>query len=308
MKRIETVLGSIPPRELGTTLIHEHLLMHFPKTRLDPDQSLLSVENAVEELELLKKAGGNSIVEMTVHEAGRDVKGLIEIAKRANFNVVCTTGHSQELNFKPGTKYDWILEASVDELTELNINEVEKGIEGTSAKAGVVKGGSSRDVITPAEENCLRAAAKTNIETGVPISTHTSMGTMGFSQIEIFREEGVDLSRVLIGHADHCPNYGYLKMLAKEGVNVGFDGVAKEKYHPDTLRARLIAKLVKEGFGKNVFISMDCGRRSYLKSYGGEPGLPYVLKGFVELLKHEGLIEDNFNEFFVENPRNFLSF
>jgi len=144
MKRIETVLGSIPPRELGTTLIHEHLLMHFPKTRLDPDQSLLSVENAVEELELLKKAGGNSIVEMTVHEAGRDVKGLIEIAKRANFNVVCTTGHSQELNFKPGTKYDWILEASVDELTELNINEVEKGIEGTSAKAGVVRRQTSR--------------------------------------------------------------------------------------------------------------------------------------------------------------------
>jgi len=308
MKKVQTVLGQISPDELGFTLCHEHLLQQYPKTRLDPDMRMLSIDKAVEELELLKKAGGNSIVEMTVHEAGRDVKGLIEIAKRANFNVVCTTGHSQELNFKPGTKYDWILEASVDELTELNINEVEKGIEGTSAKAGVVKGGSSRDVITPAEENCLRAAAKTNIETGVPILTHTSWGTMAFSQVEIFREEGVDLSRVILGHIDKCPNYGYLRKLTGEGVNIAFDQVGKTKYYSDNLRVDLIYKLVKEGYRDQIFISMDCGRQSYLKSYGGAPGLEFVLKGFAQFLKKRGLKENDIRGFFVENPKRVLPF
>ncbi|MDH5769954.1 MAG: phosphotriesterase-related protein [Candidatus Bathyarchaeota archaeon] len=308
MKRVQTVLGPISPDELGVTLTHEHLLVHPPKTRPDPDLWMDSVDKAVEELQMLKRAGGNSLVEMTVLEYGRDINGLIKIAKDAHFNVICTTGHSQELNFKPGTINDWLLKASVGELTKINVKEIEKGIEGTTAKAGVVKGGSSRDFVTPAEERCLRAAAKTHLETGAPIITHTSWGTMAFRQLEIFREEGVDLSRVIIGHLDKCPNHGYLRMLAKEGVNLSFDQVGKTKYYPDSLRVDLISKLVKDGYSTQILISMDSGRRSYLRSYGGAPGLQYVLEGFVKLLKKKGLSEDNIHKFFVENPKRILPF
>lgn len=61
------------------------------------------------------------------------------------------------------------------------VDEIVVGIDGTELKAGIIAEiGSSEGVITPLEEGVYRRGAA-HIETGRPISTHTSFSTMGWN-------------------------------------------------------------------------------------------------------------------------------
>jgi phosphotriesterase-related protein len=78
--------------------------------------------------------------------------------------------------------------------------------------------------VTPANEIILRAAARAHKRTGVPITTHTSAAAkVGNRQIAIFEEEGVDLSRVCIGHSNDTDDVDYLLEMARKGAYVGLD-------------------------------------------------------------------------------------
>ena len=41
--------------------------------------------------------------------------------------------------------------------------------------------------------------------TGLAITTHAVQSTVGLDQLDIFEEQGADLARVVIGHADSYP-------------------------------------------------------------------------------------------------------
>src|SRR5207245_10838055 len=77
---------------------------------------------------------------------------------------------------------------------------------------------------TPVVGRVLRAAAKAHRLTGVPISTHTHAATRrGLEQQRIFAEEGVDLSRVVIGHSGDTTDLSYLEELIGNGSYIGMD-------------------------------------------------------------------------------------
>jgi len=52
---------------------------------------------------------------------------------------------------------------------------------------------------------------------------------------------------------------------------------------------------------------MDAARHGYWKSYGGKPGLIYLLTDFVNELHKRGLAEFQKN-IFIENPRQLYTF
>ena len=55
------------------------------------------------------------------------------------------------------------------------------------------------------------AIARTHVETGAPITVHTSgPHQTGRIAVRIFTEEGVDLSKVVIGHAGDSNDLDYL--------------------------------------------------------------------------------------------------
>jgi len=81
--------------------------------------------------------------------------------------------------------------------------------------------------ITPGVERVLRAVAQAHKRTGVPISTHTHAGLRrGLEQQRIFEEEGVDLSRVIIGHSGDSTDIGYLEELIAPVPTSGWTGSA----------------------------------------------------------------------------------
>lgn len=106
-----------------------------------------------------------------------------------------------------------------DFLVSLFAHDIEEGIEGTTIRTGILKCATDEPGVTPDVERVLRAVARAHLRTGVPISTHThAPSRRGLDQQLIFRQEGVDLSRVVIGHCNESTDLGYLERLIDAGT------------------------------------------------------------------------------------------
>ncbi|AGB40757.1 putative metal-dependent hydrolase with the TIM-barrel fold [Halobacteroides halobius DSM 5150] len=303
---INTLNGEISSDDLGVVRMHEHLLTDPPQfvAKEDPDLVLDSSRKATEEL---RKLGTNTevktLVDGTAIDYGRNVRGMHEIAKTTDLNIIATTGFNRGIFFE-----EWIHNYSLDELTDLLIREITEGMEGTNLKAGILKAGSDYNRITKVEEKTIRAVARAHSVTGAPIKTHTEMGTMGHEQLDIFAEEGVDFSQIVLIHIDRNLDYGYHKSILERGANIMYDGPSKIKYYTDERRIINLKKLANDGFINQLFISNDMGRKSYLKSYGGGPGWEYLHNKFIPRLLREGFNKSQIKQIFIENPKRFLAF
>src|SRR6185503_12571790 len=95
-------------------------------------------------------------------------------------------------------------------MTDMFVRDIEEGIAGTGVKAAILKCATDKPGVTHGVERVLRAVAKAHRSTGVPISTHTHARTeRGLDQQRIFEEEGVDPSRVIIGHSGDTTDIDY---------------------------------------------------------------------------------------------------
>ena len=103
--------------------------------------------------------------------------------------------------------------------------------------------------------------------------THTPPGA-AFAQLEVLAEEGVDLSRVAIGHADAYMNADYHRSIAKKGAFLSFDLIGQSLY-PDLWRCEHLVGLMREGFTPLLLLSMDLCHRSRLRRWGGS-GYSYL--------------------------------
>lgn len=304
MGYVQTLLGPVPPEELGQTYVHEHLLTRPPLWRIkeDPDYVLDSREKILEELRLFQKAGGRTLVDCTAIDYGRNARDFLEVAERTDVQLVALTG------FNRGDYGErWIREASVEQMAEIMSRDVLEGMDGTSARAGLIKFGTSYNVVLPVEVRFIQAAARAQRKTGAPVITHTTRGTLGLEQVNLFEGAGGDVTRLALSHLDQNLDFWYLRQIAARGAYILFDGPAKVKYAPDEARVAMLKRLVDAGYEDHLLISGDMGRRSYLKAYGGGPGFEYLLKQFVPRLRDEGFGDALIQKFFVENPRRFLT-
>lgn len=300
---VMTARGPIASEELGLTLPHEHIIAKpLDVGTDDPDLLLDDTDAALAELGSLYQAGGRAVVDMTPVDYGRDAAAIAWIATRTPVHIIVTTGHHKHLHAAP-----YLAGRALDEIVAANIRELTEGIDGTGIKAGVIKAGTSLDTITPVEERVLRAAARAHLATGAPISTHTDRGTMALQQLEIFREEGVDASRVIVGHLDFQLDETYLRAVLDTGAYASFDQVSKTKYAPDEERAAMVKRLVDLGYRDQLLLSGDLARRSYWLAYNGGPGWVYLLKQFTARLFDVGLDEGVVRQLFVVNPARALT-
>ncbi len=316
MNRIMTVLGPFGADEIGHTSTHEHLFATATSNRFDPDTELDDLDMAVEELLSFRDSGGDTIVEVTTIDMGRDVTRLATVSISTGVKIVAATGfykgNYDPKGGKPAHRWSFLPEeldtAGVESLAALFIQEIREGIAGTGIRAGIIgEIGVSYHCIEEKEERVLRAAGRASRITGAPISVHTTLGTMGREIIEILCEEKADLSRVVLCHLDLQSDVRYLVDLARQGVFLGFDTVGKERYQSDARRVELIKELVDRGFDEQIVLASDVGRRSQLRCNGGE-GYSYLFNRFVPRLEAAGLGSETVRRFLVENPRRLLSF
>lgn len=315
MKTINTVTGTISTDKLGTTLMHEHLLVGWAGWELDCKAPKFdrkaAMRGAVDRLKELKDLGVNTFLDPCPNDIGRDVVFMAEAADQSGMNIICTTGlYKEDLG---NTVY--MKQRSADEIAEIYSTELTEGIGETGIKASLIKCATGKDHVTEYEEKCLRAAARAAKKTGVPITTHTEDGTMGREQLDIFESEGVDLKKVIIGHSCGSSNLGYHADMLDRGCYLGFDRFGLDFVHPDRLRMASLIGLLGVGFEKQIVLSHD----SVACILGRGLGLPpevmeliknwkptHIFKNILPKLREAGVPEQKINAMLVENPRRYF--
>jgi predicted metal-dependent phosphotriesterase family hydrolase len=304
---VHTVLGEIDPSELGVTYAHEHLLTDPGEHLLRGSQDMVldSIDKSAAEMELFKQAGGNTIVEVTCLEYGRDGNGLAELSRRTGVNVIAATGHIMEGYWRGVID---LSDRSVSSLVDEMVHDLTEGFpDAPDVRAGVVKVGTSKDEVHPDEVKMLTAAAIVQRDLGVPITTHTTKGTIPLEQIRIFEEAGADLEKVCIGHQDLKLDWDQHLAVVKTGARIGYDCISKEHYGPEATRIEFTKRLIDEGYGDQLMLSGDIARQSYLTSYGGGPGFTYILWRFVPWLWSEGVSREDTDRLLIDNPARFFA-
>lgn len=321
MAFIRTMLGDIKPEDLGFTYSHEHLVCRpqYWAERGADDLLLDDPAKSQQEVALFKAAGGKSIVDATAIDYGRDPAAVRDISVATGVQIVGTAGFNKGFLWSakmPGenrTYAEWIEKATLDELTQFVIDEVEKGMNGTDVRGGQVKFGTGYNSISPLEIKTIRAVCRAHHATGAPIHSHTEAGTMALEQIAYLREEGVDLRHISFGHMDRNPDGWMHRKVAETGAYLCFDGIAKVKYSPESVRIKCILDLVRAGYQKQILVSGDTARKSYYYAYTHAVGLPYIIGTWVPRLIEEAneagidgqkLAED----IFINNPRECFTF
>ena len=310
MAHVQTVLGPIEPMRLGFTLPHEHTqiaLWHAPGRHdyweLTPDEPLI-----VEELGRFRAAGGTALVDLTLPGVGRDSAWLTRIARATGLHVVMGCGWYRGMHYPAEARID---RRSVDDLADELVGEIELGVAGTDARPGIIgEIGTDKPWLSAQEERVHRAAARASRRTGLAITTHGVMSDVGLAQLKVFEEEGADLGRVVVGHADSYPNLEHYLEIVRRGANLEFDFLGmsftpQERVGEPRL-IELLLELLSRGHADRLFLSQDVCHNAQLVHYGGH-GYVYLAGTFLPRLRERGVSEAEIEQLTVLNPQRILT-
>jgi len=315
------VQGPIEASKLGFTLPHEHICASSAGFwQVWPEffgGRANFINRVVEKLKVARDEGVNTIVDATPADMGRDIRLLEEVSRKSGVQIISCTGHWLYPSMSMAAR-------TVEELTEFFVLEIERGIEGTEIKPGVIKVATDHEGVTPFLERALRAAARASKATGVPVTTHTyAADRIGEKQADIFEAEGLDPASVCLGHCDDTNDMSYLMGLVKRGYTIGMDHIpwgiqASENASAETLswqqRAECIRRLINAGFGNRIFLSNDwyfgisvfaTGFRE-AKEKVNPDGILFNNRKTIPYLKHIGVTDQQIRTITVENPRRFF--
>ncbi len=317
MSQVNTVRGPVGGSDLGRTLMHEHIFVLSPeieKSSAEWDESAEQAR-AVSKLRELKAAGIDTLVDLTVVGLGRYIPRIASIAEQVpEINVVVATGVytynevPMYFHFRgPGT-----ILGGPEPMVDLFVREIEEGIGETRVRAAILKCASDRPGITPGVDRVLRAVARAHRVTGVPITTHTPTPPepWGLEQQRVFKEEGVDLTRVVIGHSGGTVNTDYHLQLIENGSYLGFDhfglpGITLEE------RVDAVARLCERGYAERLVLShdamcfVDWFPRSVMDA-SSNWRWTYISDTVLPAMRARGISEDELTRMLVDNPRVIL--
>ncbi len=316
MSAVETARGPIDTSQLGTTLMHEHIfilsteiMLNYPEAWGDEERR---IQEAVARMNQLHAGGVQSVVDLTVIGLGRYIPRIARVARQTQVNIIAATGiyTYNDIPFYfhyrgPGT----VLEGP-ELMVDMFVRDLREGIADTGVKAGILKCATDAPGLTKGVERVLRAVAQAHRETGAPISTHThARSKRGLDQQRIFREEGVDLSRVVIGHSGDTTDIDYLEELIANGSYLGMDRFGIDSILPFEDRVKTVARLCERGHARSLVLSHDA---ACFSDWLPERDLPAMLPNWhymhihndvLPALKRYGVTHEQIDTMLVQNPR-----
>jgi len=317
---LNTAAGAIDTANLGVTLMHEHVFImtteimeNYPEGWGDGAKR---EADAIVRLNELKSRGVETIVDLTVVGLGRYVPRIARIAAATELNILVATGlytyNDVPMYFHylgPGAPL-----GGPEPMIEMFVRDIEHGIGDTGIKAAILKCATDEPGVTPGVERVLRAVAQAHRETGVPISTHTHAETKrGLEQQRIFAEEGVDLTRVIIGHSGDTTDIGYLEELIAAGSYLGMDRFGVDAFLSTEERVKTVATMCERGHAEKMVLSHDAS--CYFDALP-EATLPVALPNWhylhihndvIPALRQRGVTDEQLTTMLVDNPRRIFS-
>jgi len=219
MTHVQTVGGPLPVDQLGTTLMHEHVFILGDEIRQNfpdypsPWNEETRVADAIDQLRQCKSRGIDTIVDPTVIGLGRYLPRIQRVNEQVDINIVVATGiytyndvPFQFLHTGPGLLFD-----TPEPMVELFVRDIREGIADTGVRAAFLKCAIEHQGLTPGVERVMRAVGQAHVQTGAPITVHTHAHSQsGLIAQQVFAEEGVDLTKVVIGHSGDSTDLDYL--------------------------------------------------------------------------------------------------
>ena len=318
---VSTATGEMSVESLGRTLMHEHIFVTSPEVQMNwpdyPEQwdEEERIRDARRRLHALRAAGFDTLVDLTVIGLGRYIPRIARVAEGMKINIIVATGAYvlSELpvyfHYRgPGTPA-----GGPDRLAEFFIRDITEGMTGTSIRASILNCVTDVAGLTPDVERVLRSVARAHRETGVPITTHTHSGLhRGFDQQKIFAEEGVDLSRVVIGHSGDTDDYDYLQALADKGSYLGMDRFGLETVSFDK-RVEIVAEMCRRGYAEKMVLSHDTSCFSDMsdpvrrREMNPRWNWLHIPNDVIPALRERGVSDEEIDMMTIHNPKRIFS-
>jgi phosphotriesterase-related protein len=313
---INTYLGPVTAGELGVTLMHEHvftvspeLASNYPWT-IDWDEDR-AVDDAVARMERLKAAGVDTIVDLTVLGIGWQPRLVARVAQRSPVNIVAATG-LYVLNEIPRyfrLRGPGALVVEDEPLVDMFVHDIVSGIEGIGVRAAMLKCAIDRDGMTTDVERVLRAVGRAQRMTGAPVTVHThARKRTGLDALAVLVDEGVDPSRVILGHSGDTDDMDYLDQLLQAGANLGMDRFGLDVFLPVERRVAAVAKLCADGWAHRLILSHDaqCHNDSappaHMDAVFPNHDYLYLPTTVLPMLRQSGVDEHSLHQMMVLNP------
>ncbi|MEU1725380.1 phosphotriesterase-related protein [Nonomuraea sp. NPDC005692] len=325
MPTVDTVRGPIDVEQLGQTLMHEHVFVvaaehvdNYGKGSWWDEE--FRVADAIAKLGAVAAKGVRTIVDPTVWGLGRHIPRIQRVAAEVpGLNIVVATGlyafeelpHQYE-HRGPGLFLD-VPDPMIDDF----VRDLTEGIADTGVKAALLKCVVEHKGLTPGVERICRAVARAHVLTGAPITVHTNAFTQsGLLALDLFAKEGVNLEKVVVGHAGDSNDLDYLMRLADTGATLGMDRFGLDVYNPTEQRVATIAALCRRGYADRMVLSHDTA--CFMDYFGGAwdearnalaPNWRYdhIHDDVLAALLGSGVTDDQIEQMLVFNPRRYFS-
>lgn len=323
MSAIQSVRGPIDSSELGTTLMHEHVFVLTPDVQQNyPDEwgdEDVRVNDAIAKLEAVYEAGVRTIVDPTVVGLGRYIPRIQAIADKVRVNIVVATGvyTYEDVPFffhHRGPALSEALGMEIpDPMVDMFIKDITEGIAGTGVRAGMLKCAIDAPGLTSGVERVMRAVAKAHLATGTPITVHTHPDSQtGLLVNRVMREEeGVDPSRIVLGHSGDTTDCDHLQALADLGFVLGMDRFGVNLDTTFEARADTLIEMVRRGYADQMVLSQDAACYIDWIDPNVMAFLPqwhytHLVDDVVPYLLEHGVAQGQIDAMFVDVPRRFF--
>ena len=323
MALVETVRGPVEAAELGTTYMHEHIFVLNPDVQQNYPQEWGSeddrVADAVTKLTALAASGVRTIVDPTVIGLGRYIPRIARIAEQVpELNIVVATGcytyddvpfffhyRGPALNEALGMELP-------DPMVDMFVADITEGIAGTGVKAGMLKCAIDAQGMTAGVERVMRAVAKAHLQTGTPITVHTHPASQqGLAAQRVLVEEGVDPTRVVLGHSGDTTDADHLQQLADAGFVLGMDRFGINLDTTFEARADIVVELCRRGYAGAMVLAHDASCYIDWLAPGVMEFLPqwhylHIEQDVLPYLRTHGVTDAQIEQMLVANPRRVL--
>jgi phosphotriesterase-related protein len=313
---VETVRGPVAADGLGRTLPHEHIfilghetLANFNHRWGEPwwDEEK-RVAEAVRQLQRVRDAGFETIVDPTAVGLGRDIGRIKRINEQVDLNIVVCTGVYAFMELPQFLRY-----RTVEVLAELFVNELTEGIGDTGVKAAFIKLAVEEHGLVGDVPRIVAAVGAAHAETGAPVMVHTNAAAQsGLLAVESLTAAGVDPARLVIAHVGDSNDLDYIRRLAGSGAYLGWDRFNIEHFNPDADRIETVTKVLAEGYVDQLHFSHDGA--TFHDFMVGDPAFAdehadylHVTTVILPQLRERGVAEGDIDRIMVDNPRRWLA-
>ena len=257
--------------DAALTLETQHAHRRLPQGTTRENLVLADWYVAAKELRRAKENGCQLIVDLTTFGLDPQPVLAVKSCDLAGLPVVLPVG--RYLGHALSTEHS---DLSVSALTDHWVEQIDTGLDGLSY--GIIGEIGTSAEISPVEEISVRAAARVQARTGLPLNIHVDpFGRQGHNVLDLLEQEGAALTKVALSHCDGDIDVDWLATLASRGCYVEFDlfgtdhewTILGRGFNSDVERINALTRLVELEFLDHLLISHDICMKSALKRYGG---------------------------------------